>query len=222
VVDHHLLIVTRRFERQEELLTLQDFEALWLCMAEYDALGFYNSGTLAGASQPHKHLQMIPLPLAPEGPRVPAESLLHAVELSDRAGQVPALSFPHAAVRLEAVLAEGPTSAAHRTWILYQAMLQALGLSPAQESGCPSGPYNLLVTREWMLLVPRTHECFEGISLNAMAFAGALLVRDEQQMNVLQQHGPMTALCYVTLPVVVATIIKAVRPFAGQTFPPRS
>src|SRR5512142_595358 len=42
VVEHHLLIVTREFEDQGTLLTRRDFEALWLCMAEYDGLGFYN------------------------------------------------------------------------------------------------------------------------------------------------------------------------------------
>jgi ATP adenylyltransferase len=68
VVEHHLLIVTRAFEDQDMLLTFADFEALWTCMTEYECLAFYNGGREAGASQPHKHLQMAPLPLAPEGP----------------------------------------------------------------------------------------------------------------------------------------------------------
>ena len=68
VLDHHLLIVTREFEEQENRLNLEDFAALWTCMAEFEALAFYNSGRIAGASQPHKHLQMVPLPLAPAGP----------------------------------------------------------------------------------------------------------------------------------------------------------
>ena len=63
VVDHHLLIITRHFESQESPLTLADFQALWACLVEYDSLGFYNSGPRAGASQPHKHLQTVPLPL---------------------------------------------------------------------------------------------------------------------------------------------------------------
>ncbi len=62
VLDHHLLIVTRSFEEQESLLTLEDFEALWLCMAEREGLGFYNAGAEAGASQPHKHLQLVSVP----------------------------------------------------------------------------------------------------------------------------------------------------------------
>ncbi|MDA8432406.1 MAG: hypothetical protein M0Z60_05510, partial [Nitrospiraceae bacterium] len=68
VVEHHLLVVTREFEDQETLLTPPDCEALWACLQEYDGLGFYNGGEAAGASQRHKHLQVVPLPLAPEGP----------------------------------------------------------------------------------------------------------------------------------------------------------
>ena len=74
VVDHHLLIVTRTFEDQETLLTREDFEALLICLSEIDGLGFYNAGRAAGASQRHKHLQMIPLSALPES-RVPIEPL---------------------------------------------------------------------------------------------------------------------------------------------------
>ncbi len=34
------MIVTRRFEDQEELLTLRDLEAMWACMAEFEGLAF--------------------------------------------------------------------------------------------------------------------------------------------------------------------------------------
>ena len=63
VLKQHLLIVTRRFEHQESLLTRNDFEALWLSLREIDGLGFYNGGREAGASQNHKHLQLVPIPL---------------------------------------------------------------------------------------------------------------------------------------------------------------
>ena len=78
VVDLHLLIITRAFEHQESRLRLPDFQALWRCLVEYDSLGFYNSGHLSGASQPHKHLQVVPLPLAGSGcaNRVPFEPML--------------------------------------------------------------------------------------------------------------------------------------------------
>jgi hypothetical protein len=56
---NHLVIATRRFVPQEILLDGEDFAALCACLAQLDGLGFYNAGAAAGASQPHKHLQMI-------------------------------------------------------------------------------------------------------------------------------------------------------------------
>jgi len=63
-----------------------------------------------------------------------------------------------------------------------------------------SMPYCFLTTREWMLLVPRTQESFADISLNALAFAGSLFVRNEEQLERLRATGPMNALRTVTLP----------------------
>ena len=95
VIDHHLLIVTRSFEDQENLLTIGDFNAIWSCMAEYDCLAFYNGGEIAGASQQHKHLQIIPLPMANKGPRVPIESLFQSVQLESNPGVIPGVPFIH-------------------------------------------------------------------------------------------------------------------------------
>jgi ATP adenylyltransferase len=196
VIDRHLLIVTREFQDQETLLSAADFEALSTCMAEIDGLGFYNGGAVAGASQPHKHLQLVPLPMADDGPGVPIEPLLAAAE-SDRAvGRVPALPFRHAFARLDEVLFLDPPAAAEAIHERYHAMLDAAGFGAVTVGGeiRQSAPYNLLFTREWMLLVPRSRECFETISVNALGFAGSLFVRDAGQMKTVEDHGPMTVL----------------------------
>ena len=201
VMEHHLLIVTRHFEDQDTLLTLSDFEALWTCMAEYSALGFYNGGRDAGASQQHKHLQMVPLPLIPEGPAIPIEPLIAQIS-SSGANTVPGFSFLHAFARLEQDLATTPAKAAERTFTLYAGMLKDLGMaSPSVgETTLQSKPYCLIVTREWMLLVPRSREFFEDISFNSLAFAGSLFVRNVLQFNRLKSFGPMNALRTVALP----------------------
>lgn len=203
VVEHHLLIITRRYEDQDMLLTPADFEALWLCMAEYDGLGFYNGGREAGASQQHKHLQMVPLPLAPEGPPVPVSPLL-AEAVMDRSGRgaIPRFTFRHAFVRLDPRLWQSPLDAAKTTYDLYGALLRSVGMN-APEASRPapqSMPYCLLATREWMLLVPRSREHFEDVSLNSLAYAGSFFVRDGRQLERLKAAGPLNALRSVALP----------------------
>lgn len=201
VVDHHLLIVTRHFEDQDSLLTLLDLEALWLCMAEYDGLGFYNGGREAGASQQHKHLQMVPLPLAPAGPPVPIAPLLQGLGQIAAPGTIPAFSFLHSYVRLRPNIADTPREAAIETFELYTAMLKSVGMNAPGTSPLTrqSQPYCFIVTREWMLLVPRSREHIEDISLNSLAFAGSFFVWSDQQLDRLKAVGPMHALTAVTL-----------------------
>jgi ATP adenylyltransferase len=81
-------------------------------------------------------------------------------------------------------------------------MLRHAGMDTAEPSRPrrQSMPYCFLVTREWMLLVPRSREFFEDISLNALAFAGSFFVRNQEQYARLLAAGPMTALRAVTVP----------------------
>ncbi|RKE37727.1 ATP adenylyltransferase [Paraburkholderia sp. BL23I1N1] len=204
VIDHHLLIVTRSFKSQDTLLDLTDFAAWIACMAEFDGLGFYNGGAQAGASQNHKHLQIVPLPLGDSGPPLPIESVLESARMEGAIGEVPGLPFRHAFAPLEPASA-GSTHAAHAAFDCYHALLEAVGLRAIEVNGelHHSAPYNLLVSPRWMLLVPRTSERVEGISVNALGFAGSLFVRDAAQMQVIERLGPMTVLQRAAVPVVM-------------------
>jgi ATP adenylyltransferase len=210
VVEHHLLIVTREFEDQETLLTAADFKALWACLSEYESLGFYNGGGAAGASQSHKHLQVVPLPLAPEGPPIPIEPLFASAVFKKKLGRIPGLPFLHIVARPDPVIMKSPLRLAEETFHLYKEMLRHLKLkAPAgSRQEVQSAPYCLLVAREWMLLVPRSREFFAGISINSLGYAGALLVRNTEQMAILKQCGPITALKSVALPWKEETATK--------------
>jgi len=200
VVDHHLLIATREFERQRALLTLRDFEAWWRCLGEYDSLGFYNGGPEAGASQSHKHLQLVPLPLAPQGPPVPIAPLLAGVRGPVGSGPIPAFDFSHSFAILGAATSE--RAAAREAFERYVSLLEQVGLHPSagKSSDLQGGPYNLIAAREWLLLVPRSREFFGSISINGLGFAGAFLVWNEEQLRALRAAGPLTALRATALP----------------------
>lgn len=195
VIEHHLLIVTRRFEAQECLLTVADFEALLACMAEFPSLGFYNGGAAAGASQGHKHLQIVPLPLAEGGPALPIGPLLASARIAGAIGAVPGLAFAHAFAPLD-LFAAPVEEVARMACERYRVLLDAVGVRAVDVEGGlrQSAPYNLLVMSAGLLLVPRSGECVEGISVNALAFAGSLFVRDAAQMQTIENLGPMRLL----------------------------
>ncbi len=194
VIEHHLLIVTRSFEHQEKLLNESDFAALWRCLGELPSLGFYNGGTVAGASQLHKHLQLVPLPFAATGPPIPIQPLLRSSSPIGQVGVCDQLPFRHAFVRL------GPQARrADMLRALYFAMLETVGLDPVErpDGAYQPGPYNLLVTGDWMLLIPRSKECFDAVSINGLGYAGSLFVKDERQAALIKKHGPMSVLTEV-------------------------
>lgn len=188
VLDHHVLIVTREFESQESALRPRDFVALWRCLAEYDALGFYNSGPTAGASQPHKHLQLVPLPLATDGPAIPAEAWLQDLARSPATRRAPRIPFRHAFRWLEPAGpgSQEPAATMHR---LYQDMLIDTGLDPHAP-----GPYNLLATRRYLLLVPRREERYQSVAVNALGFAGSFFVPTRAALDAIARAGPVAVL----------------------------
>lgn len=200
VVDHHLLIVTREFEEQETWLSARDFEALWLCMAEVDGLAFYNAGRDAGASQPHKHLQLVPMPLTPRT-QIPVEPLMghenstpEALMALSQPYSIQAFSFPHV-VKQYCLDPQMPIAdAAALLTETYRQLVNTVELGTVREGDRQTGAYNLLATRRWMMLVPRSQDRFASISVNSLGFAGSLFVSTEKQMKTLKDHGPMTLL----------------------------
>lgn len=207
VIDRHLLIVTRAFEDQETLLTPADWAALWCCLDDVGGLGFYNGGQAAGASQPHKHLQLVPLPLAAEGPALPLAPLLAEALPAEGPGRIAAFAFRHALARLDPRL-RGAAAAAQAA-ACYRALLAEIGIGgDAATDGAPGGsaagvparqtaPYNLLVTREWMLIVARRQDALAGISVNALGFAGSLFVRNDADARRIETIGPLNLLAAV-------------------------
>lgn len=188
VVEHHLLIITRAFEEQESLLTLADFAAMWACLADFNGLAFYNSGKIAGASQRHKHLQLVPLPLTSSGLQIPIEPLLASAKFQDSIATIPGFPFVHAFTLLDFPFIT-PEAILER----YHRLLSFVGLEVVNGNRL-SGAYNFLATREWVLIVPRSHEHFQSIFVNSLGFAGTLLVRNELEMQILKDTGPMTIL----------------------------
>jgi ATP adenylyltransferase len=191
IVERHVLIVTRAFEDQQERLGPADFAALWTCLEETDGLGFLNAGEAAGASQRHKHLQVVPLPQGPGG-AFPLAARLEALAPREGVALPSDLPFPAALASVEALGRCGPDAAAAALLALYREMLRRTGVVPGRV------PYNLLATRRWLWLVPRSRPEWQGIAVNALGVAGALLVPDDAALDRLRAIGPLSVLRAVT------------------------
>ena len=198
VVDNHLLIVTRVFEEQTDLLNLDDFAALWFCLQEIDGLAFFNGGKIAGASQQHKHLQLIPLPFLPDVVDLPLEQAIANAELHDAFGKIDSFPFRHGIATLNLSPQHSTETAAQMMLQSYRQLLKQVGFEIDPQTKTQPGAYNFLATRNWILIVPRSQESFQNISVNSLGFAGSLFVRDLASLKLLKELTPLKLLTEVT------------------------
>ncbi|WP_461518129.1 ATP adenylyltransferase family protein [Porticoccus sp.] len=194
VMEHHILMVTSHFVTQLEPLNREDFLAAQLCLQARDGLVFYNGGPDAGASITHKHLQMVPLPLSRDTP-FPLHDLFSALALHRGELQRSSLPLPH----LVTTTAFGgdPRDCAETNWHNYQRMAEQMGMKPDGNQLSPA--HNLLMTRNFLWVVPRSCAHYRGLGVNALGFAGTLLVKNEQQLSELETIGCKALLQAVTL-----------------------
>lgn len=198
VVNNHLLIVTRDFEPQTDLLNLQDFTALWHCLQEIDGLAFFNGGKTAGASQSHKHLQLIPLPFLPNVMDRPLEKAIAKITFKNSLGKLDSFTFRHGMTALNISNQHSTEVAAETMLQRYHALLNYVGLEIAPQTQKQPGAYNFLATREWMMVIPRSRESCHNIPINSLGFAGSLFVRDQSSLQLLKELTPLKLLTEVT------------------------
>lgn len=203
VMAEHLLVVTREFTPQDSLIAREDFVALAHVMLGRRCIAFYNGGRDAGASQPHRHLQLVPLPLEASAVGTPIDRVLQPLRNREGRNIASELRYNHALGWIEpgAFSSERDAeTAGNALHACYRRLLDALGIGEVDIEGASrqSQPYNLVATSEWMLIVPRTRERYEGISVNALGFAGSLFVRDHGQLELVTRIGPRAVLAAVS------------------------
>ncbi|KAL5485097.1 APA2 [Sanghuangporus weigelae] len=165
-----------------------------------------NDDVNEGASQPHKHIQF--LPVDDDGP--PIERLARTVNLGHESRAFTFNSLPFAAHvrRLPSSLAS--SSRQEMEDILGEAFMMLLDLAistvrhdPAHPAGQPS--YNVILTRQHMYLVPRKREehilreTGDPLSVNALGFAGLLLVKSERELDAVKRESVVEILKDVAL-----------------------
>jgi ATP adenylyltransferase len=75
IIKEHFILATKKNKKQTHFLEQDDLEATYACLrkwaeasgGEQQLFAFFNSGDHSGASQPHRHLQFLPVDAMREG-----------------------------------------------------------------------------------------------------------------------------------------------------------
>ena len=178
----HMLLITQDWQPQTGWLSMEDWQSLARIDATTTGLWFFNSGPDAGASQPHRHLQLLP--------RAAGERICARDGWFRRCAQDATTSVQDPLLRSSRVAAISSTLTGETLQDLYLALAQDLGLGHPSTDDCPRGAYNLLLSREWMAIVRRRREGIRGFSVNALGFAGSLLSTEASDRQWIQDSGP--------------------------------
>lgn len=200
----HMLLVTRQWAAQGDWLQAQDWQALSAVDQRTSGLWFFNSGPDAGASQPHRHIQLLPRSnAAMVCPRDPW--FLARLDANPSAHQH--RSPLDTAICVHERDMQAPDQAGHLLG-LYRQMSRELGLGDPSHDQKPLAPYNLLLTRRWVALVRRLRDGCHGFSINALGFAGYLLTTQVSDQHWLHTHGPEQLLESVIDPFRGSSVVE--------------
>ncbi len=188
VQEAHLLVITRDWRPQGGWIASSDWQAVRQVSQDTGGLWFFNSGARSGASQPHRHLQL--LPRRQGEPSCPLAPLF----LAQLAGTEASWSWDYRLSRRTDPHGGSDLAA------LYHAHAGALGLGDPRRDSEPLHPYNLLFDDQWFLSVRRVREHGAGFSVNALGFAGFLLSTEDSDREWLASHGPWSLLAHVAAP----------------------
>ncbi|KZO92600.1 HIT-like protein [Calocera viscosa TUFC12733] len=205
VVQNHFLLVTKDYASQSSAPTPGDLAVTYSLLqagqrAGTEMFAFYNCGEQSGASQHHKHLQFLwPDAGAPAG-GPPIERLAQQAHVKDESKpfSLSQLPYAHYVYRLPPfAVSSQPQELLH---IFANGFIQLLDLvfetlrrQPEPLYG--SASYNVLVTLRHLHVIPRMREAHklretgEELSINALGFAGMLLVKSEKELEAVRKEG---------------------------------
>ncbi|KAJ8065061.1 hypothetical protein OCU04_005774 [Sclerotinia nivalis] len=224
VIPNHFILATKEFEEQTHLLEEADFKAAYDCLKSYHAqeeelFGFFNSGEYSGASQPHRHIQFIPV----ESMRTGLDQEAKWSPLADSLTETPApeLPFTYFAASLPVDI---QPSDLHATYIgLHQKACQLMETtSPVNHKRESPISYNLGLTDKSMVLCPRTAEglaikdangnTIGSVALNGTLLAGTLLVKSETEWNAVRKDEEILLDVLKTIGIPTNTVEPQYRP----------
>ncbi|KAF2270923.1 Ap4A phosphorylase-like protein II [Lojkania enalia] len=225
VIPEHFILATRANKQQTHALEQDDLEATYACLQAWQSgeahgnkrlFAFFNSGEHSGASQPHRHLQFLPVERmkandTPDGwdPLIDLLSDTQSVvskDTSSRLLQHPAIPFTHYALSFPSAPSGAQLHDAYNS--LYEAAKEAVVdyiaaksddlTLHATEGGSLPISYNLAMTTTSMAICPRRSGGFmlqrdDGtdighVEVNGTVLGGTLMVSNSELWDILQSE----------------------------------
>ncbi len=186
----HMLLITNSWKAQNHLLNIDDFEAIANVDNDTTGLWFFNSSKEAGASQPHRHFQLLPRHF---NERICPRYDWFCSLLSNKNSIESDISHC-ISIKFRSKTTDSQASDLFNS---YQTMVNEMNLGSTEIFDKPLKPYNLLITSDWIALIKRVRDRSNGFSINALGFAGYFLGTDKSDVDTLIKFGPEKILCDV-------------------------
>ncbi|PYH94770.1 bis-tetraphosphatase [Aspergillus ellipticus CBS 707.79] len=222
VIPNHFILATKAWKAQTDLLEKEDLEAAYACIKAWGdehqpdettgprkLFAFFNSGQESGASQPHRHLQFLPVEAMAQGDSSTWRPLIDAVSSQPASNgseyqQLSQVPFAHFALPLPP---NPPGETLHSIYLSLYTVAVATARGGrgdrAQETTGPAAiSYNLAMTDSTMMICPRKSEDARipvesgasadiadagVVSLNGTILAGTLMVKAEAEWDELRR-----------------------------------
>jgi ATP adenylyltransferase len=182
-----LILTQDGFKRQYEALDIDDLTAARDALCSLQSrryLLLFNCGIESGCSRLHKHLQIFPAPdsdkfaqwLDADNPNLPSKAFMHRFQSG-----IPA---------------------AEELLGIYRALLRRSerALGHAALEGEAAVPHNVIMDRNWLVVIPRRAARWDGLCTNAAGMLGMVWVRDEEHLKGWLARGPSAILAQLGVP----------------------
>ena len=213
VVDYHLILPTKQDLNQYThlsengffLILILDFSSLILLIRIVDGYGFFNGGFNAGASQPHKHLQVLPFEhnkeygiflLMKNEENLEKLNLEYLKSVGFLFYKIKIFEFNHVFIRfsddIKAKFRDGNRENRDELGkIIFEVFDFGLIILELKKDPLKiTTDYSMLISDEFMIIIPRKNTIVElkngNLNLNSACFTLGLLVKNNELKNELK------------------------------------
>ncbi len=180
----HMLLITKQWAPQDGWITKEDWKALLQVDMDTSGLWFFNSCYISGASQPHRHIQLLRRKdgeiICPRN-----EWFLNRIKEKEQV-----ISSDRLIKSISVERRNSNIDNEYRLNLIYEKLCLDMQVGTPNTNSKPLKPYNLLITKNWMALVVRGKDSFMGFDINALGFAGYILETEDSNRNWIALNGP--------------------------------